>query len=297
MIGGAPRRLARSLLRPIPIFLSVFALASEAFAADIVSVTGTTDPADFISIAPFQTLEASWTASSAYSNVSIAAEVGCSVLGMPCAVGATSGVPDLTAWLTTAVGPSETVANVIATYTFPPGKGPELDTVFSGLTLGAGTYYLVFGDGSVTTYWLGGEGDTAKTLVTGPGVTFNGEGFKNNASDGGLNVANPPASIFISYDAGLHFQVTGDPVASTPEPGFGPILAGAFSGLWFWKRRRGNAAALRNLTRLGGAGNAKAMSSLGLMGLMCDNGAACQEMRYKLAGRQRERGLAIATLP
>jgi hypothetical protein len=168
---------------------------------------------------------ASWTTTSAYSNVSIAATVG-------------AYVPPgtMTAYLTTAIGPTETVADQVATSTIPVGAGPEQDTFFSGLNLGAGTYYLVLTSGGVPLdYWFGSNGAGGTTITTDTGVTYGGDYFVNPVIDG----ANPPASGF-SYlgDNGVNFQVTGDSASTVPEPGsISMVLIGIAGGLFLFRRR------------------------------------------------------------
>jgi hypothetical protein len=229
----------------------LLALAPGAFANTIVSVTGpgaSTGSSASLGGAGNDTLAASWTTSGAYTDVSIAAEVGC----YQC-----NGLT-LTAYLTTAIGPLETVADQLATSSFttdfsaPPGL-PEMDTLFSGLSLSAGTYYLVLNDpsGAGPGYWLGAG---TPTVNTGPDVTFDGDtAFDGTTYNETLNYANTnPPSLFggslcctlgppLSPSQEFLFQVTGDVAggSSTPEPGSTSLpLTGGLCGLCLWKRRR-----------------------------------------------------------
>src|SRR5204863_8662304 len=62
-----------------------------------------------------------------------------------------------TAFLTTRVGPGATIADEVARYNYTvtsPLFPHELKTLFSGLTLGAGTYYLII-SGSGSGGWIG----------------------------------------------------------------------------------------------------------------------------------------------
>ena len=81
---------------------------------------------------------AGWTQTSSYQNVSIAAELN----------GGGGGTITGIAYLMTELGPSTTTANVLATADFTAtspisGYPPDLVTLFNGLTIGSGTYYLV----------------------------------------------------------------------------------------------------------------------------------------------------------
>ena len=100
----------------------------------------------------------SWTASSSYTGVTVSASVD-----------NTSGVI-AQAWLTTQIGPGATSAQQIATTTVPPVSGN--DTLFTGLSLGPGTYYLVlmFNSGMSIADWQ--IQDSASPIVTDAGVTI-----------------------------------------------------------------------------------------------------------------------------
>lgn len=200
------------------------------FGGTIISSTGTPDINWTLGGGGQQVVEAAWSATGGYSNVSISAEVGDNNL-----VGSS-----ITAFLTNAIGPSETVANQLATVTFVPLSNDEVDTLFSGLTLGAGNYYLVLDDLLPTedaAWW--GIMTGGATITTDGGVTFGGEGFDDTGQSSPTNQANPPASVFVAQDLGLMFQVTGDAVSATPEPGsVGLMLVAGLAGFGLWKRRR-----------------------------------------------------------
>jgi hypothetical protein len=203
-------------------FAAVLALASGAFADTIVSVTGTANSGYPLGEQNGYIFEASWTTATAYSNVSIAAEVG------------NYGAEAFDAYLTTTVGPTETAADQIASLPdFSPATENEVDTLFSGLDLPPGTYYLVLADNDPNLFdvWLGNPGATPATAA---GVTFDGDGYATNLPD-----TNPLTSTFtVQQDLGLFFQVTGD-ASSLPEPGSLSLnLIGGFGGLWLWKHRR-----------------------------------------------------------
>jgi hypothetical protein len=225
---------------PSSLFLFGLALAltPATFADSIVSSNGIAEAeVELGGSFSSQILEVSWTASSAYSNVSIAAEVGLDGQSSP-----------ISAWLTTAIGPTETAADQIASASFSPVTGDEVDTIFSGLNLAPGTYYLVLTGGftGLADSWWSTIGPA--TTATAAGVTFGGDGAANSLSMGAPNYTSPAASAFVSNNGlGLLFQVTGSVVSAesgesglsvAPEPGsLSLTLAGCLGALWLWKRK------------------------------------------------------------
>jgi hypothetical protein len=172
----------------------------------------------------------SWNSSTAYSNVTISVPLGAYDLGFA----------DIAAWLTTSIGPGTTSAlaatNLEVTEMAVPNPGasiPNADftTLFSGLFLPAGTYYLVVAgedpilpstDG-INTFWIFGD---PTSLIAASGVTI-GPTF---ASWGGavdpslIDLAFGPDSTFATGDPGTgdvfpqaSLSVTGTPV---PEPSY-----------------------------------------------------------------------------
>jgi hypothetical protein len=174
---------------------------------------------------------ASWTATGAYTNVSIAATLTANAAAYP-----------VTAYLTTAIGPSETVADQIATSTVSiSGAGLEQYTFFSGLSLGPGTYYLVLDSdaGFGVAFWSRvPSGIGPHTITTASGVTYNDD-YEADFYSTGVDELNPPDSPFQAEgDLGLNFQVTGDTVSPVPEPSsIGLVLIGMAGGLCFFGRR------------------------------------------------------------
>src|ERR1017187_5354835 len=92
-----------------------------------------------------QALRVSWTSLQAYSNVSISVRLRTS---------SPSGAPPpqtSIAYLTSASGPGTTVAKQIATAVVTAtSEAYQAYSLFTGLTLPAGTYYLVLASGSLS---------------------------------------------------------------------------------------------------------------------------------------------------
>jgi len=166
-------------------------------------------------------LVTSWSSVNACSNVNIDFQ-------------SNFGPFDGTAYLVTRIGPGSTSAEEVASNNYSATSGsPSLTRLFSGLTLGPGSYYLV-----VTSLPIGGW-DTpytagAAVVNIGVGVT-RGAQYIVNDGNGPPDLGYPPASLFSELDFyDLEFQVTGSPTSPAPEPstlpwmGVGFILIVAF---------------------------------------------------------------------
>lgn len=186
---------------------------SAGLAQTIVAV-----PGPYLS-APGNTAQAtSWTASRAYTNVTITADVFNSTFVI-------SG-----ASLTTQIGPGATSAQQIATTTVPPVFGGTA-TLFTGLNLGPGTYYLVlmFNSGQFSSgAWQVqasaspitlGTGVTLGPSLVGPFSSF--PSYGPSASFSGLS-----STGFLNDGDRFMFSVTGDAVSSpTASPVGTPALS------------------------------------------------------------------------
>jgi hypothetical protein len=166
----------------------------------------------------------SWTQTGSYTDVTISAFLSSLANG-----GGGTG----TVYLTNQIGPGTTVANQIAVTTVSGvAHSPATATsLFSGLDLGPGTYYLI------TASNLGGGGlgwnDYAGNAAI-PGIS----GTNNFDELAEEEAAYPPASSF--FTAGLNqfdFEVTGDPVA-TPEPSTLVLLGTGLLGIARMTRRK-----------------------------------------------------------
>ncbi len=218
------------------VLLAAFAaLASgiNASAATVLSVSANT-PVTFALGGPSyeQILAQQFIAGSALKNVSISAEVGNNG----------QALSTINAWLTTAIGPKETAANVIASTTIDPSSSSSMHTLFTGLTLGPGTYYLVLSGGSTFNTeadWWGTNGSA--TVNSADGMSYDGGDYYYYANAGQLNDAPAVSFNYLPNSLNLNFSVTGDLAspAAAPEPATeGLAMLGGAAGLLFAKRRR-----------------------------------------------------------
>lgn len=169
-----------------------------------------------------QILYGSWTQSGSYTSVSVSALV--------------SG-NNMSAYLTNLIGPAATSGNVIASTTFSAVLA--LRELFSGLSLGPGTYFLVVG-GTGTGSW---PQASPPAVTADTGVTGNGYGFCNSAGPTGIcNFTNPYASTFVNASPDSQYLVDGvlAGVGQVPEPATAGMVAAALAALAGWRKfRRG----------------------------------------------------------
>jgi hypothetical protein len=158
----------------------------------------------------------SWTQTSNFSDVTITADV----FGVPQA-GVTA-----TAWLTTAIGPTATIANQIATAPITS------NTIFSGLTLAPQTYFLVllFNSGGNAAGWWA---TNSPTLTTAPGVTI-GASYLGTFLD--FPSFGPSETMSATTDFRFLFSVSN--TSSVPEPSSFLLFATALSILAVFPCRR-----------------------------------------------------------
>jgi hypothetical protein len=186
--------------------IALFALCTTAAQGSSILVSVPKGPTGEPALEAGQFVAESWTQTNTWTGVSVAAFVNT----------ASAADQGATAYLTTQIGPGATSATLVTqdNLTLPVGlSAPELQ-LFSGLTLGPGTYYLILAstDTTFNEGWFNGNGSS----VTGLGVTSNGPpGLFANVT---LNAAYPPASTFSGhYGVGYAFDVTGTP-STVPEP-------------------------------------------------------------------------------
>ena len=174
-----------------------------------------------------------WTTTASFEQVLISATVG----GYSLSPDETFG--PISAYLMTQIGPGTTTLEQVAATSFTPDSIEETHTFFSGLSLLAGSYFLVM-TGPATTnnqYWVA---EVPSTLAEDPSVT---QVFYEVSATQGAGSTYAPASTFeddsIDLQIGeIGFLVT---VASVPEPSsFGLVFVGVlpFSLAWLKKTNR-----------------------------------------------------------
>ena len=203
--------------------LTGLALGSAMFGATIVTPNGSPNAGSEISNT--EVMAVRFTLGAAYNNVAISASLS------SFATGETG-----TSYLTNSLGAGTTVANQVGSANFSYTTVANFTTLvnvplFSGLSLGAGTYNVVFttvgnGHSNFVSRLAGG------TYTTAPGTTASA--FFTNSPSGYA-----PASTFsaLNYQE-LFFTVTGDPVI--PEPSTLGLFATGAGALWMARRRLRN---------------------------------------------------------
>jgi hypothetical protein len=217
----------KALVISVMAALGLIAIAPQAALAapvTLLDVTGTGATGQFIGLD--QGAAVSFTLDKAYSNVAISADLIC--IGCDGEVILMQGL----------IGPTATLANLV-TGDFFDSSSP-VDPLLSGLSLGAGTYFVIVAmTDSGSAGWTGSD---PFTLSTVSGVTM---GLDYFASDLDSSAAFKSAFSPIASSAALHFTVTaessssGDGGASSggtevPEPAgltllaLGPLLWRSF---------------------------------------------------------------------
>ena len=189
------------------VLLGIVSGGFSCLTADILSVTGTTNFTNGPAVGG-QNFGVSWSQTSTYTAVSVTALVGLVVGETP------SPVAPLEAYLTTSLGTGTTVADEVASVNNLVMPDTPTDLVlFSGLTLGPGTYFLTLVEkGPITPYvWFRTTG--APTVTTDIGVT---RGFEYT-SPSNLPAYPPGDGPFVYPPINLEFAVTGVQQV-VPEP-------------------------------------------------------------------------------
>jgi hypothetical protein len=219
--------LAARLIWMFPLALSMAQSSAASVIVDVGSI-GSNGPA----VQSGQYVQQQWTQTQAYQNVDIA-------------IFLYSWSPDIpfhvSAFLTADTGPSA-IPPPLATTSFTGVTANDVGqefTLFSGLTLGPGTYYLTLSStdvgAQVGAIWLEGP---ATPLFVDTGITLAAPGFLDNTA----GVTYPPASVFtpdtsapaFAFLAPLDFTM----VSSAPEPSTVTMFAAAAGLLFFWRRLR-----------------------------------------------------------
>jgi hypothetical protein len=183
-------------LVPIVLCLGAFSAGAQT----VISVSGTSAGEDN----ELATTQSSWTQTTTYTGVTIQATLdSCS--------GVVTGVAYLT--MNGTAQSNQIAVNNSVSINPGLGGGDSTATLFSGLTLGPGTYYLTINptNGECDEIWQNISG--TPSVTTGAGVTI---GTSGGTGAGHLTAAYPPASTF-SDPASFLFSVTGT-ASSSPTP-------------------------------------------------------------------------------
>lgn len=216
-------------MRKTALLVILLLIAVAAPAATVYDVTG---PSPF-GFANQTVLVEAWSQTSLYNNVTITAPLEDNSSGGPIA-----GVEG-TVYLTNKIGPGTTAANLVA----PPVNISGLTntftvrTLFTGLTLGAGTYYLTFKSTNSNPLSMSVEGSSTPVVTVGAGVSEAG-------ADGQIaSDPFPPATaVTLTTPGNLFVNVSGTLIANPGVPAISPwmlsvlALALAVAGLRFIAR-------------------------------------------------------------
>jgi hypothetical protein len=227
---------------PRPLVLCCLLWCSPPYAAPLIAVDGTPDPLYGAAMslqgdAP-GVLTTGWRLEHGAEQVQIEA-----VLARTHLQGVTGH-----AWLSTAIGSGAGGADLVAyrslalPYADLSDGDPALGWVslFDGLTLAPGTYYLTL---AADSSWAGWWGAATASVTQADGAELLGFDFTTSAA--AVNVAMPWASDFanpLDWPARLMWRLSGDltpPPATVPEPGGLPLLAAALAAAALRLRRRG----------------------------------------------------------
>ncbi len=217
-------------LLPLSLVSGLLLAASSASAVTVLSVTGVAAQCNSTggnagNLATGIVAAKTWTQTQGYANVSISAALDdLNTFPVP--------FPNFTVYLTTSDGPGTTTAQEIAHATvMAPLVAPwttSLTTLFTGLTLPPGTYFLtIFGDPAGPAL-----GPSCWTYSNSPVITAD-SGVSNIRDLQVLGVAAyPPASAFHSLSTNQLIQVTGNAIAPpTLSKAFGQVSVGAMSSV------------------------------------------------------------------
>lgn len=192
----------------------VFVLLMATVAAHAATIYDVSGPSPF-GFANQTVLVESWRQNALYNNVTITAPLEDNSSGGPIA-----GVEG-TVYLTNRIGPGTTVANLVAAPVPVSGLTNTFTvrTLFTGLTLGPGQYYLTFSSTNSNPLSMSMEGSSTPTLTVGPGVSDAG-------ADGQITPDPfPPATaVTLSPPGNLFVTVTGTLVQLFNIPTLSPAI-------------------------------------------------------------------------
>ena len=214
--------------------LAIIMIAPISLKADPVIISVTAPPALSTLIDSDSIVSTSWSVTKSYMDVSIVALVDSALVGE---------TPTADAYLTTQIGPGTTAADEIAHARFTvPAELPvcsssscgAMVTLFSGLSLGPGNYFVTMGPDPMSigeaVGWFPALNPTI-LLDTGASV---GNSFIASAV-----ASYPPGSAFETVDVAMNLTVTGTAAASIPEPTTTTLIGISALFLLVWNQTLG----------------------------------------------------------
>ena len=209
------KALSLTLLGALAFFPAAMPMFGEVIVSEAAGLSSSADNA-FLAV--------SWTQTGTFNNVTIAAALESSL-----PLQATG-----TAYLSNKLGTGATNANLLDTFAASTNNNTPgvLITLFTGLTLGPGTYDLSIKE-NTDLFWVE-AGTPVQTLASG--VTHGADLISTGA------VGTPAISTSFVDLTSVHplFQVSGTPVTSTatPEPSMMVLLLVGLGGVVFARRLR-----------------------------------------------------------
>ena len=202
-----------SLATALCCMLILATLSSQAEATTILDISGTDDTGQITDAD--EGVAASFTLTQAFSNVSITAPTSCTFC---------SGGVYL---MKNAIGPTATIADVIAANVFTPSSQIIL---FTGLNLSAGDYFVVLTMDDGITGAAGWSGSTTPTISSLAGII---PGFDYRVED--VNQGFPGQSNFTALlgNDRLFLTVTADVPTAVPTPSTVWLFISALAGFGF----------------------------------------------------------------
>jgi len=199
--------------------LAVSLVGPMSLKADPIIISVTAPPGLSTLIDSSSIVSTSWSEAGSYTEVSIAALVDSAIVGQ---------TPTADAYLTTQIGPGTTTADEIAhsQFTVPvnlpicsPSSCGAMVTLFSGLSLGPGNYFLTMGPDPISIGVVGWFPALNPSVLLDTGVS------EGNSFFASAMASYPPASDFGVSPFAMNFVVTGTPTSAIPEPSTATLVA------------------------------------------------------------------------
>jgi hypothetical protein len=223
-VAALMRNFMKRSALPLAMTAALIGGMGRADADTIVSITGQNNGGyvlGALSDGYSQVVAASWTQTQSYTNVSVYVPI------------LETGSDTIDAYLVRGTVP-QPESNEIAQTTFTAFNGLTTYAVFSGLSLGAGTYSIVLDSPTESNYSTGWEYSASPQITLGTGVSTNGPAYTSFDTSVPSYAPDDPNFRYTNQGVTLDYIVTGT-VASVPEPssiviaGIGLAVLGGFA--------------------------------------------------------------------